>query len=109
MWTCIKCGENVEEQFASCWKCGTDRLKIVEEPTIKPSDASIRRVGYRIFRGVWKSWERLFAEAAEFATEVGPARLISISHSEDQNDSVVTVWFWTDGDGGLLTDPSPPD
>lgn len=22
-WTCPKCGENLESQFTSCWKCGT--------------------------------------------------------------------------------------
>ncbi|MGH7941947.1 MAG: DUF2007 domain-containing protein [Limisphaerales bacterium] len=22
-WTCPKCGENLEPQFTSCWKCGT--------------------------------------------------------------------------------------
>ncbi len=24
-WTCPKCGEVLEPQFASCWKCGTAR------------------------------------------------------------------------------------
>ncbi len=23
-WTCPKCGETVEGQFSSCWKCGTE-------------------------------------------------------------------------------------
>ena len=23
MWTCPKCGEKLEPQFSSCWKCGT--------------------------------------------------------------------------------------
>jgi hypothetical protein len=44
-----------------------------------------------------QTWEALFAEAAAFATSVGPARVISISHSEDQNDGVVTVWYWAEG------------
>ncbi|MFH2045525.1 MAG: DUF2007 domain-containing protein [Pseudomonadota bacterium] len=24
-WKCIKCGEIIEPQFTSCWRCGTDR------------------------------------------------------------------------------------
>jgi hypothetical protein len=24
-WRCPTCGENIEEQFSSCWKCGTAR------------------------------------------------------------------------------------
>ena len=24
-WTCPKCGEKIEPQFTSCWKCGTAR------------------------------------------------------------------------------------
>jgi hypothetical protein len=23
MWVCTKCGEQIEEQFAACWNCGT--------------------------------------------------------------------------------------
>ena len=23
MWVCTKCGEQIEDQFAACWKCGT--------------------------------------------------------------------------------------
>lgn len=25
-WQCSRCGEQVEGQFTSCWKCGTDRM-----------------------------------------------------------------------------------
>ncbi len=52
------------------------------------------RVNYEIFKGTLASWDGLFREAAAFATRVGRDRLISISHSEDQNAGVVTVWFW---------------
>jgi hypothetical protein len=54
------------------------------------------RVEFRVFRGVMTSWEALFAEAAQFATELGRERPINISHSEDKNDGVVTVWFWSE-------------
>ena len=54
------------------------------------------RVEFRVFRGVMTSWAALFEEAAQFATEIGRERLINISHSEDKNDGVVTVWFWSE-------------
>ncbi len=54
------------------------------------------RVEFRVFRSSMKSWQALFEEAAAFATEVGPDRVISIAHSEDQNEGVVTVWYWTE-------------
>jgi hypothetical protein len=37
--------------------------------------------------------ESLFARAAEFATRIGPDRVINISHSEDTNVGVVAVWY----------------
>jgi hypothetical protein len=63
-----------------------------------PTPPPLRRIEYRIFRGVLKSWEQLFDEATQFANELGPSRVISISHSEDRDDGVVAVWFWTDGE-----------
>ena len=32
--------------------------------------------------------------AARFAGEVGPDRLIGLSHSEFKDEGVVTVWYW---------------
>ena len=52
------------------------------------------QASFEVFRGSLASWHTLFSQAAAFATRVGPRRLISISHSEDQNDGVVTVWYW---------------
>ena len=52
------------------------------------------QVNFKHFRSSMSSWDKLFRQAAEFATQVGPQRVISISHSEDQNDGVVTVWYW---------------
>lgn len=51
-------------------------------------------VKFQVFRGTFASWEMLFQEASDFATSLGPDKLISISHSEDQNTGVVTVWYW---------------
>ena len=56
------------------------------------------RVKYRVFQSGVKSWEGLFSEAADFATQVGRDRLIGISHSEGGRDiganGVITIWYW---------------
>lgn len=51
-------------------------------------------VVFQTFRGTFKSWNTLFTEAAEFATSVGKDRLITISHSSDHSEGVITVWYW---------------
>jgi hypothetical protein len=53
-------------------------------------------VRFEVFRSSFQSWESLFSEAAAFAESVGRENLIGISHSEDQNNGVVTVWYWSD-------------
>ena len=52
-----------------------------------------QKVLFKVYRGVWTSWHELFSEASNFATAIGKERLISISHSEDENDGIVTVWY----------------
>jgi len=52
------------------------------------------KVKFRVFRGTWASWNELFQKAAAFASTLPPERLISISHSEDKDDGVVTVWYY---------------
>lgn len=47
-----------------------------------------------MFISSFRSWESLFGDAAAFATKLGRDRLICISHSEDQNQGVVAVWYW---------------
>jgi hypothetical protein len=52
------------------------------------------RVNFEVFRSSFDSWETLFQQAADFAESIGKENLISISHSEDANEGVVTVWYW---------------
>lgn len=59
------------------------------------------RLEYQIFRGVLSTWDDLFRQAADFANELGPERVVSISHSEDRNDGVVAVWYWEDERGAV--------
>ena len=51
------------------------------------------RVHFRTFRGTMTTFHSLFREAAEFASRMGRENVICISHSEDRNDGVVTVWY----------------
>ena len=104
MITCPSCGEKSEDQFDSCWKCGAalreSTGRVVPQRAIPPAPASaapvLSVVKNRIFRGTFTTWKTLLNEAGEFATRVGKERLISISHSEDQSESVVVVWYWGD-------------
>lgn len=52
-----------------------------------------RTVKFEMFRGTLTTWNTLFQEAADFASEVGPDRVISVSHSSN-GEGVVTVWYW---------------
>jgi hypothetical protein len=56
------------------------------------SDA-VRSVAFEVFRSSFASWEELFRQAAEFASSLGPDRVINISHSADRGEGVVTVWY----------------
>jgi len=62
------------------------------------------KVKFEIIHSHFGSWEGLFEQAAAFATSVGQERVISISHSADNGDGVVTVWYWAtdDTDTNLL-------
>jgi len=52
------------------------------------------QVKFEIFRSHTKSWAKLCADAAAFASEQGRDRLINVSVSEDQNEGVIVVWYW---------------
>ncbi len=111
-WICPKCGETVGDAQERCWNCRAAKwvpLSAARSPAVdeqqddvsaEPAEAldetalPARRVAFRHFTSTWSSWESLFQEAADFASRVGPERLISISHSEDQNTGVVAVWYW---------------
>ncbi len=51
------------------------------------------RTGFHVIDSA-ASWEIIFAEAAEFATKIGPERLIGIWHTQGNVKGVVTVWYW---------------
>lgn len=51
-------------------------------------------VYFKQFTAVLKSWEKVFGEAATFSSRLPTDRVISISHSADNGEGVVVVWFW---------------
>ena len=53
-------------------------------------------VKHEFFRSTLSSWDTLFAEAAEFASQISRERLIGISHSADDGQGVVAVWYWAE-------------
>jgi hypothetical protein len=60
------------------------------------------RASFKHFESTSQSWESMFSDVADFASEIGPERLIGISHSHGGGSNqwgvggsgVVTVWYW---------------
>jgi len=88
---------SIEDQFDSCWRCSSPKgvAEATETPVAEGDTGKAQkwRMAYRVLRGTFATWEALFAEASHFAAELGPERLLSISHSADRSDGVVTVWY----------------
>lgn len=53
------------------------------------------KVQVRTFRGTLITWEDLFEQAREFASQIGKERLINISHSDSHSKGAATVWYWS--------------
>jgi hypothetical protein len=52
MWTCPKCGEKIEDQFDSCWKCAAEP-KQVEVSTHRLNISRRIFVGCKIGAAIW--------------------------------------------------------
>src|SRR5271168_4003723 len=52
------------------------------------------RVLFKAFDSKMASREKLFKAASEFASYIGRERLITLSHSEDRDNIVITIWYW---------------
>ncbi len=52
------------------------------------------KVQFKVFRSSVKSWDNLLREAADFASGLNPNNLLTISHSADNMEGVVVVWYW---------------
>jgi hypothetical protein len=54
------------------------------------------RAQFKVFRSEWSSWATLFQEAADFASGLGPERVINVSHMTEGMFGLVIVWYWSD-------------
>jgi len=52
------------------------------------------RVRFKTFQSQFGLRERVLQKVAEFAQQVGRERLISISHSEERDNAIITLWYW---------------
>ena len=52
------------------------------------------RVKFDFTRGTLASWEELFEHVSKRTAELLPELFVSISHSDDQGNGVVTLWYW---------------
>jgi len=50
---------------------------------------------HKMFRGTLASWDELFGQAADYCTEVGPERVVNVSHACAGSDGTVVVWYWS--------------
>jgi hypothetical protein len=58
------------------------------------------RVTFKTFDSKMASREKLFKAAADFASQIPRDRIITLSHSEDRDNIVITLWYWTDESEG---------
>lgn len=73
-----------------CAACGAGAATGAERIAGAVATGPIR---FQLFRSSWDSWETLLQNAASLATKLGPERVVSVSHSSDSGDGVVTVWY----------------
>src|SRR5262245_47425195 len=71
------------------------------------------RITFKAFDSKMASREKLFKAALEFANKLDPHDLITITHSEDRDNIVLTIWYFTDepeskGKAAALQKETPP-
>lgn len=54
------------------------------------------RMTFKSFDSKMASRDKLFKAAVEFANKLDRKDLITVTHSEDRDNIVITIWYWTD-------------
>jgi len=54
------------------------------------------RITFKAFDSKMASREKLFKAGLEFANKLKREDIVSITHTEDRDNIVLTVWYWTD-------------
>jgi len=49
---------------------------------------------FKLFQSSFDSWQTMCTEVAQFLTTIGPTKVIGVSHSQESNIGVITVWYW---------------
>lgn len=96
-WKCPHCGEAVELQFATCWNCSTPMPESPKQETqaeVQGDAANNQPPAFscRSTQGSWANWDDFFGDLAKMATEIGPERLVSISHSGTEDDALGAIF-----------------
>jgi hypothetical protein len=61
----------------------------------------VMRATFQVFESYEDSWEVLLGRAAEFVSQLGRERVISISHCETiRSKGIVVVWYWEQAETG---------
>jgi hypothetical protein len=47
MWACPKCTERLEDEFETCWNCGTSKTG-VENPDFEPEEVPVNAAGREV-------------------------------------------------------------
>ncbi len=97
MWKCKKCGETVEDQFDSCWKCSADKAgaptvspEVIEEIKTEAREyhesARARYPALRVMAGVYKILAWLVAIGAIIS-------IIMLATSRETSGVLILVAF----------------
>jgi hypothetical protein len=54
------------------------------------------RLFFKSFDSKMASREKLFKAAVEYANQLGRDRILTLSHSEDRDNIVITIWYWAE-------------
>ena len=60
-------------------------------PTDDETELELR---YEFHRGTLVSWEDLFSQMAEREQRLAAEQFVSFSHSDDNGNGIVTLWYW---------------
>jgi hypothetical protein len=87
MWTCSKCGEKIEDQFDSCWKCAAETNQIpasIQQP-------KLRWFHYVIAVIVAYSLPWLAIMLSPFLSERGVNDVVSNYRGDESNHPIIWI------------------
>jgi len=61
----------------------------------RPKEATMR-ITFKAFDSKMASREKLFKAALDFANKLKREDLINVTHTEDRDNIVVCIWYWSD-------------